>query len=91
MSQSTRILVTGLSGFLGRALAQEAPANAELIGTTRLLAGNEPADRSASWAECDLEDPADVEKISRLRASRPKISRLRASRRFAARSNSAAR
>ncbi|MEI7626273.1 MAG: SDR family oxidoreductase [Actinomycetota bacterium] len=66
MSQSTRILVTGLSGFLGRALAQEAPANAELIGTTRLLAGNEPADRSASWAECDLEDPGDVERCLEL-------------------------
>ncbi len=60
MSASRKVLITGLSGFLGRALSQELPPGAEIVGTTRSLSGGPPADRNANWLECDLEDPEAV-------------------------------
>ena len=71
MDSPKRVLITGLSGFLGLALAQEAPASAEVVGVTRSFASNPPSDRATNWIECDLEDAADAERC--LEAASPDV------------------
>ena len=59
--ENQRVLVTGLSGFLGRALSQEKPSDLDLIGSTRTISDHLPHRETSEWVECDLEDSAEVD------------------------------
>lgn len=56
------VLVTGLSGFLGKALDTERPDRGLLIGTRRPRKEFSPVQRTGSWIDCDLEDIESVER-----------------------------
>lgn len=56
MTPKRSILITGLSGFLGRALTAARPAEDHIVGTTRSFKNTTLVEQIASWRECNLED-----------------------------------
>ena len=62
MSDRARVLITGLSGFLGRALEQERPSDWSVTGSTRSITAISVLRSEATWLECDLENADSVER-----------------------------